>query len=39
VFGPLLIGMDKPVQIVPMGATVNDMVTMAALAAHDSLPW
>ncbi|HYG84651.1 MAG TPA: NADP-dependent malic enzyme [Azospirillum sp.] len=39
VFGPLLIGLDKPVQIVQMGATVNDMVTMAALAAHDSLPW
>ncbi len=39
VFGPLLIGMDKPVQIVSMGATPNDMVTMAVLAAHDSLPW
>ncbi|NYZ12967.1 NADP-dependent malic enzyme [Azospirillum sp. RWY-5-1] len=37
--GPLLIGLDKPVQIVPMGASVNDIVTLAALAAHDSLPW
>ncbi|WP_372397887.1 NADP-dependent malic enzyme [Azospirillum sp. HJ39] len=37
--GPLLIGMDKPAQIVTMGASVNDIVTAAALAAHDSLPW
>jgi len=37
--GPLLIGLDKPVQVVTMGATVNDLVTAAALAAHDSLPW
>ena len=36
--GPLLIGLDKPVQIVPMGSTVSDIVTAAALAAHDSLP-
>ncbi|MFY7778291.1 MAG: hypothetical protein ACOVQ8_08410 [Elstera sp.] len=26
-------GLDKPIQIVPMGATVGDIVTMAALAA------
>ncbi len=37
--GPLLIGLDKPVQVVTMGASVNDLVTAAALAAHDSLPW
>ena len=37
--GPLLIGLDKPAQIVSMGASVNDIVTAAALAAHDSLPW
>ena len=37
--GPLLIGLDKPAQVVTMGATVNDLVTAAALAAHDSLPW
>ncbi len=37
--GPLLIGLDKPVQIVTMGASVGDIVTAAALAAHDSLPW
>ena len=34
VVGPLLIGISKPVQIVPMGATTSDMVNMAALAAH-----
>jgi len=34
VIGPILIGLSKPVQIVPQGATVNDMVNMAALAAH-----
>ncbi|MDR3518634.1 MAG: NADP-dependent malic enzyme [Azospirillaceae bacterium] len=35
--GPLLIGLDKPVQILPMGATVGDIVNAAVLAAHDSL--
>ena len=35
VIGPLLIGLPKPAQIVPMGATVSDMVNMAALAAHE----
>ncbi len=37
VIGPLLIGMSKPAQIVPLGATVNDLVTVAALAAYDSI--
>ena len=37
VIGPLLIGMSKPVQIVQLGATVNDLVTVAALAAYDSI--
>ncbi|MBB3064082.1 MULTISPECIES: NADP-dependent malic enzyme [Limibacillus] len=37
VIGPLLIGMSKPVQIVPMGSTVHDLVTAAALVAHDAL--
>ncbi len=36
VIGPLLIGLDKPVQIVQLGATVNDLVTAAAIAAHDA---
>ena len=34
VLGPLLLGLQKPVQIVPMGATVSDMVSLAALAAY-----
>ncbi len=33
VIGPILMGMSKPAQIVPMGATVSDMVNMAA---HDA---
>ncbi len=37
VVGPLLIGLSKPAQIVPMGATVTDLVNLAALAAHESL--
>ena len=35
--GPLLIGLAKPVQIVQMGATVNELVTAAALAARDAV--
>jgi malate dehydrogenase (oxaloacetate-decarboxylating)(NADP+) len=34
VLGPILMGLSKPAQIVPMGATVGDMVNMAVLAAH-----
>jgi len=34
--GPLLIGLDAPVQIVNTGATVSDLVNLAALAAHDA---
>ncbi|MGE5766064.1 MAG: NADP-dependent malic enzyme [Bacteroidota bacterium] len=36
VIGPLLIGLAKPAQVVQLGATVNDLVTTAALAAHDA---
>ncbi|WP_419903108.1 NADP-dependent malic enzyme [Kiloniella sp.] len=36
VIGPMLVGLEKPVQIVPMGATVTDLVTMAALGAYES---
>ncbi len=36
VIGPLLMGLAKPVQILNAGATVNDMVNMAAFAAHDA---
>ena len=37
VIGPLLLGLEKPAQIVPMGTTVSEIVTMAALAAHETL--
>jgi malate dehydrogenase (oxaloacetate-decarboxylating)(NADP+) len=37
VIGPLLMGLSKPAQIVPLGATVNDLVTAAALAAHEAI--
>jgi malate dehydrogenase (oxaloacetate-decarboxylating)(NADP+) len=33
--GPLLVGLKRPVQIVPMTATVSDLVNMAALAAYN----
>jgi len=36
VIGPLLVGLEKPVQIVPISATVSDLVNMAALAAHEA---
>jgi malate dehydrogenase (oxaloacetate-decarboxylating)(NADP+) len=35
--GPLLLGMGKPAQIVQMGASVNDILTMAVLAAHEAV--
>ncbi len=37
VIGPLLMGLEKPVQIVQMGSTINDIVNAAAFAAHDAL--
>ncbi|HEX3863478.1 MAG TPA: NADP-dependent malic enzyme [Stellaceae bacterium] len=37
VVGPLLIGLARPVQIVNVGATVSDLVNLAALAAHDAV--
>ncbi|MBV9522972.1 MAG: NADP-dependent malic enzyme [Alphaproteobacteria bacterium] len=37
VIGPLLIGLTKSAQIVELGATVSDLVTVAALAAHGAL--
>nr|WP_240969502.1 phosphate acyltransferase [Sneathiella limimaris] len=36
VIGPLMVGLNKPVQIVPIGATVSELVNMAALAAHEA---
>ncbi|HEX5453342.1 MAG TPA: NADP-dependent malic enzyme [Stellaceae bacterium] len=35
--GPLLIGLSRPVQIAATGATVSDLVTLAALAAHGAI--
>jgi malate dehydrogenase (oxaloacetate-decarboxylating)(NADP+) len=37
VIGPLLQGLCAPAQIVGMGATVSDIVTAAALSAHEAL--
>jgi len=36
VIGPILVGLTKAVQIVAMGASVGDLVNMAALAAHEA---
>jgi malate dehydrogenase (oxaloacetate-decarboxylating)(NADP+) len=38
VIGPLLLGLEAPVQIAPLGATVSDIVTSATMAAFDVLP-
>ena len=35
VMGPLIVGLDKPVQIVQLGAKDTDIVNMAALAAFN----
>jgi malate dehydrogenase (oxaloacetate-decarboxylating)(NADP+) len=35
--GPILNGLDKPAQIVRMGATVSDIVTTAVLAAYQTI--
>jgi malate dehydrogenase (oxaloacetate-decarboxylating)(NADP+) len=35
VLGPMLIGMEKPVQIVQVGAGVQDIVTLAGMAAYE----
>lgn len=34
VIGPILVGLDKPVQITSMGAKDSDIVNMAAIAAY-----
>ena len=33
VIGPMLIGMEKPVQVAPMAATASELVTLAVLAS------
>jgi len=35
VLGPMLIGMERPVQICRLGATVSEIVMMATMAAYD----
>jgi malate dehydrogenase (oxaloacetate-decarboxylating)(NADP+) len=35
--GPLLLGMEKPAQILPMDATVSQIVDVACIAAHQAL--
>lgn len=35
--GPILVGLDKPAQVVPMNATVNQVVNMAAIAAAEAI--
>jgi malate dehydrogenase (oxaloacetate-decarboxylating)(NADP+) len=37
VIGPVLLGLSKPVQILPMNASVSDMLNLAALAAYDAI--
>ncbi len=36
--GPMLVGLEKPVQIVNMDASVTDLVQMALMAAHSCTP-
>jgi malate dehydrogenase (oxaloacetate-decarboxylating)(NADP+) len=36
IIGPMLLGLEKPVQIVQMNATANDLVQAAAIAAYDA---
>jgi malate dehydrogenase (oxaloacetate-decarboxylating)(NADP+) len=35
VIGPMLLGLEKPVQIASLGATVGDIVDLATIAAYD----
>ena len=37
VIGPILVGLNKPAQIVRMDASVSDLVNDAVLAAHDAI--
>ncbi len=37
VLGPMLMGLEKPVQISHMTATVNELVNTSAFAAHESI--
>ncbi|MFC0409946.1 NADP-dependent malic enzyme [Roseomonas elaeocarpi] len=35
--GPVLMGLNKPAQIVPLSASVNSVLDMACLAAHEAI--
>ena len=35
--GPIMMGLEKPIQIAQLGASVSDLVSLAALAAHDAI--
>jgi len=35
VIGPMLVGLEKPVQIARLGANVTDIVNLAGIAAYD----
>ncbi|MEE2689636.1 MAG: NADP-dependent malic enzyme [Pseudomonadota bacterium] len=37
VIGPILVGLSKPIQVVTLGSSVNDLVNIAAFAAHDAI--
>ncbi|WP_370196823.1 NADP-dependent malic enzyme [Aurantimonas sp.] len=37
VIGPVLVGLERPVQIVSLGARDSDIVNMAAIAAYDAI--
>ena len=37
VIGPIMLGAEKPFQVVQMGASVNDLVQAAALTAYEAL--
>ena len=38
VIGPLLVGLEKSVQIVPLGASVSEIITAATFAAYHEGP-
>jgi malate dehydrogenase (oxaloacetate-decarboxylating)(NADP+) len=37
VIGPLLLGLDQPAQIAPLGSSLSELVNIAMLTAHDAL--
>ncbi|MEZ5871455.1 MAG: NADP-dependent malic enzyme [Nitratireductor sp.] len=37
IIGPILVGLEKPVQIVPLGARDSDIVNMAVIAAYNAM--